>query len=165
VSDRLVRVGWITLALGAIDLVRCIPEAISAGRLNAIYTGVLCMDLALAVLLGIAGWGLRQERPWAWVPAALIWGAVPANSGVVFSDLLPHYVRGFQDRLDWRQMLIFSPRMIFYILGMALMPYVLRVLLTSPSEGRPRNLTLWMFVAIGAACGAGIAFVVLKLPK
>lgn len=162
-APRLVLVAWITFVLGVVDVVRCIPEALTVwGQMNLVYFGVLCSDFAAAILALIAGSGLRKQRQWAWEPAAVCWGVLSGNSAVLLMKVLPAFVREIGRGYDW---LIFAPRIIFYSASLLLLPYVLRVLWTEPPEGRPTNRQLFGWISLGAVAGAGIAEVLLSLPK
>jgi hypothetical protein len=134
---NLARVGRCIVALGIIGIVRVIPEMLQLSRTRPLYWMVAILDVAFAVLMILAGEGLRREKDWGsrWAPrvAGLVLGTSLGWGVLLTSDILRNFAALHG------QWMILAPRLFFYLIAIAFLPYGARVMIRSASSDMRRS--------------------------
>jgi hypothetical protein len=154
------RLGTFILALGSIDIVRLIPEAVRNLPIGTTHLIVLGLDLLLGVGMIAAGQALRRGKTWATSAGMGMAGAVTANS-VAWSIVVVPFLLGKLDQagVDASDFDL-VPRLLFYAMAIVLWPYGARILLRCSPPGSRRKLLALFGVGgvLGALLMSGIYF-------
>jgi hypothetical protein len=152
------RLGWITQILGALALLRLIPESaftnVTWGR---DYFGLLGADLVLGFFAFTAGWAFRKGNSWSWAATCLFWGAGTALSAAILIWLGPYMVREMRKGETVHDFFIDS-RCLIYALTLTAAPYVLWAMGALPEPQRPSRRTRWSWTLAGVASALAFFF-------
>jgi hypothetical protein len=146
------------IGLGALWCLHYLPEGLFWSNPNAFYWVTLLVDLIFAGILITSGLGLRRESDWAPNLASQSAGTVFVMSFIWLIFLAPHFLselRGNPVGKIWN----FMPRMLAYLLGIVLCPFVVRLLFKEASPQSRKHL--WMALAWSGVYGAVIMAVLL----
>ena len=141
----------LTFALGAFDLLRLPPEVLAVlfwlqVGLKSTYQGLVGMDVALGLASLLGGWALRRRPAWGWMAATGAWGAVAANSLLVFLVLIPDV--SFRSSTN-KGSLLGLLRIAFCVASLLPVPYVLWVSFTVPRPGIRSRFFLMCVLGVG----------------
>jgi hypothetical protein len=158
------RLGSLTQVLGALALLRLIPESaftnVTWGR---DYWGLLGADLGSGLLAFTAGWAFRRGKRGSWAATCLFWGAGTALSAAILILVGPWLVREMRKGETARDFYIDS-RFLIYVLTLIVAPYVLWAMGALPEPERPSWRTRWMWTLTGAAGALAFFFGVIYRP-
>ena len=147
------RLGVLLIGLGTLWILHYGPEGILWSKARTIYWLTLVVDLFFAGMLVTAGLGLRRERGWAPKLAVRSAGVVFVMSVVwliLLGPLVVPEVKASPTGKIWNVM----PRILTYLVAIALCPYVVRVLLKEAPA--PSRKALWVALVGSGLFGAVI---------
>jgi hypothetical protein len=151
--------GWIILGFGLADLAR-LPVEISAFREGGMYLAVLFLD-GVNIVLGItSGLALPRNPKWGWDASMAAWGFLAGNSLVLLVWCLPKYLDGILGGHVREEIISITPRMIFYVATLLVLPYAAGFAWRRPIEHRSQRKWLVTMLAGGALVSAGLSLLI-----
>lgn len=154
--------GWITILIGAVGLLRMVPEAVSmGGRMDSTYPGLLVIDFFLLLMaLGI-GRALIDAPGWACRPALFLWGALTASAVVLGNGLGERLSPKLFTSSGSRMALLFAPRLALYGLTVLASPYAFWVLGVLAADRRPKVFSLVLWIGSGGLLGGLVSLLLI----
>jgi hypothetical protein len=133
--------------------------------LHGSYYAVVGVDVLLGFFGVLSGAALLKNKPWAWEPCAVFWGAGSAISAIMLVEIPPQLLYSWWERGVHSRDLILVPRCINYVVAAATAPFGIRILVTPSPTRRPPTLTMAMWLGISALSGAAFIAVMMLVPS
>ena len=126
---HLERVRKITILIGAVGLLRMVPEAVSMqGGLDGVYVGLLVIDFFLLLMTTGVGLYLMDASSGMRSPALFLWGMLSASAVVLGNGLAERLTPRLFTSSGGTLALLYAPRLALYGVTCLATPYALWVL-------------------------------------